>query len=305
MALLYDTIILVVIGYSLAFLIEDFLVSIGNYGLLVGFVIQATYFTICNSKLTKGQTVGKYIMNIQVVDINGNTIGVGKSFLRTLILSLPYFAFGFTVNVVVSALQTIIQSSMAIGVVVIYIFNKQTRQSLHDLIAGTFVATTARNEEPVPLPRVTKTPFYVFGGLVTLVTIFTVFIAIWRAPNPNVLSTYSKVSEINGVIKAAVIENTTIFNGSKTLSYNANIWVQDLPDNLENDKIVREVVQIILNNATNINSFDVISISVTRGFNIGIAGWSSTKSVWKSPNQWREILQEKDSLVSYIRQNNE
>lgn len=296
-ALLIDSLILGVIGYLLGLTVEDFLVRIGNYGLLFGLVITVVYQTIFNSRIGNGQTLGKRVMNIQVVDFNGDAIDLGKSFLRALILCFPYFTANLTIPglsdiAIVNVIKTIILSTIVIGVVVIYIFNKQTRQSLHDLVVGTYVATTERNEEPTILPTMTKTPFYVFGGLVTLLIGVAFFTATWKAPElKNILSIYSKVSNIDGVLNASVIENTNYANGSKTLSYKANLWVQNLPkDNLENDKVVREVVQTILNNANSIDSFDVISISMTREFNIGIASKKTTSTISQTPSKWREIL---------------
>jgi uncharacterized RDD family membrane protein YckC len=296
-ALLIDSLVLGVIGFLLGLTVQDFLVSIGNYGLLFGLVITAIYQTICNSKIGKGQTLGKRAMNIQVVDINGDTIDVSKSFLRALILCFPFFTAnltipGFTDISFVNIIKTIVLASIVIGVVVIYIFNKQTRQSLHDLLVGTYVATTDRNEEPAILPTMTKMPFYVFGGLVTLLFGVAVFTATWKAPEiKNGLSIYSKVSDIDGVLKASVMGNTRYTNGSKSLSYEVNLWVQNLPnEELENDKVVREVVRTILDNANRIDTFDVISISMTREFNIGIASKKSTTRISQTPQKWREIL---------------
>lgn len=297
-ALLIDSIILGVIGYLLGQTVQDFLVSIGNYGLLFGLVITVAYQTIFNSKIVNGQTIGKRAMNLQVVDINGDTIDIRKSFLRALILCVPYFTANLTIPgltdiSIVDITKTIILASIAIGVVVIYIFNKQTRQSLHDLVVGTYVATTDRNEEPALLPTMTKIPFYVFGGLVTLMFGAEIFTATRKAPElKNVLSIYSKVSDIDGVLEATVIEKTSYVNDSKTTAYEANLWVQNLPKgDLENDKVVRAVVQTILDNANSIDSFDVISISMTREFNIGIASQKSTTTVRQTPSKWREILQ--------------
>lgn len=297
-ALFIDSLILGVIGYLFGLTIQDFLVSIGNYGLLFGLAITVAYQTIGNSKVMNGQTFGKRIMNIQVVDINGNAIGLDKSFLRALLLSFPYFTANLSIPglpdlAAISVIKTIVLASFVIGVVVIYIFNKQTRQSLHDLIVGTYVATTDRNEEPVLIPSITKTPFYIFGGLVTALIAAEIFTANWKNPElKNVLSVYSKVSETDGVLQASVVENTNYVNDSKTLSYQAKLWVTKIPkDNIENDKVVREVVKIILNNATKIDSFDVISVSLTREFNIGIASQKSTTTISKAPSDWRQIIQ--------------
>jgi len=296
-AFLIDTLILGVIGYLFGLMIQDFLIGIGSYGLILGLIITVSYQTICNSKLLDGQTIGKHFMEIQVVDINGNTIGVGKSFLRALILSFPYFTYNLSIpgladTSFISVVKTIGLLSIIIGVVVIYIFNKQTRQSLHDLIIGTYVAKTEERDEPIAIPGVTKTPFYVFGGFLVLL----IGIGIYSVNSngvQNLSGIYTKVSKIDGVISANVNERTIFFNGTKTLVYETTLSVKALPnDDLENDKIVRETARTILNDVSNINSFNAITISLNRGFNIGIASHNTAKTVSYSPGEWREILQQ-------------
>jgi uncharacterized RDD family membrane protein YckC len=299
-ALLIDSIVLGVIGLVLGLTIQDYLVSIGNSGLLFGLIITIAYLTICNSELASGQTIGKRIMDIHVVDINGDTIDVGKSFLRALILSFPYFTVnlaipGLSDTSIVSIIKSLVLFSIVTGVVVIYIFNRQTRQSLHDLIVGTYVATTEENEDPVIIPTVTKPPFYIFGGLVMLFIGFAVYSTNWSTPElRNGLNVYTKVSAMDGVLSANISENTNYLNGSKTLTYGAKLWVKVLPvDNLEDSEMVRKTVQTILMSVPNINNFDVIAIVLNRGFNIGIASNNSTTTIINSPGKWREILQKK------------
>ena len=299
-ALLIDSIFLGFIGFLLGLTIQDFLISIGNYGLLFGLIITIAYQTICNSELASGQTLGKRIMDIHVVDIHGETIKPGKSFLRALILSFPYFTFSLTIpglsdTSVISIIKTGVLFSIVLGVVVIYIFNRQTRQSLHDLITGTYVTTTEENEDASTIPTVTRTPFYVYGGLVTLLIGFGIYSMNWKAPElKNIVSVYTQVSEIDGVLSANVVEHTSYFNGAQTLAYETKLQVKTLPDDeLEKDEMVRETVKTILSNVPNINNFDVIVISLNRGFNIGIASKNSTKFVSYSPQKWREILKQK------------
>ena len=298
--MLIDSIVLGVFGFLMGLTIQDYLVRIGSYGLLIGLIITIGYQTICNSKIANGQTIGKRVMDIHVVDINGNNIGIGKSFLRAFILSFPYFTFNLSIpglsdTSLISLIKTFILFSIVMGVVVIYIFNRQTRQSLHDLVVDTFVATTVENENLAPIPSVTKTPFLVFGGLLVLGLGLSVYAANWSTPElKNGWNIYTKVAAIDGVLSAGINENTNYINNSKTRTYSANLWVEVLPnDNLEEDKMVREAVQIILRDVPDIHNFDIIVIALNRGFNIGIASKNSTRTLVYSPAKWREILQKK------------
>jgi uncharacterized RDD family membrane protein YckC len=94
LALLIDTIILGVVGIIFGFLFFDQLAGLGVWGRLVGFSIALLYFGLLNSRVGKGQTVGKRIMKIKVVGRDGQFISVARSFLRYSVLGLPYFLNG-------------------------------------------------------------------------------------------------------------------------------------------------------------------------------------------------------------------
>lgn len=299
-ALVIDNILLGIIGYIIGLTFQNFLISIGNYGMLFGLLITVTYQTICNSRLVNGQTVGKLIMGIHVVDINGNTISVGNSFLRAITLSFAYFTINISIPGVsdtafINLLRFSVLFLLVAGIIVFYIFNKQTRQSIHDLVAGTYVAQKEENEELITLPSVTKTPFIAFGILVALVIGASLFVLNSKDSEiTSMLSVYAKVSEIDGISSARINEQTTYYNGSRIKTYQALLSVKDLPENkLENDKRVRQTALLILNNVPDIDKYDAISITLNRGFNIGIASQNSTYSVSYSPRKWREILKQK------------
>src|SRR5665811_1045136 len=151
-ALIIDSIILGMVGIILGLTIQDFLIRIGSYGILIGLAVAVLYFTIFNSKLFNGQTLGKKALDIQVVDKSGNPLSLRKSFYRALILCVPYFLVnvevpGVSIGSTIFLLKNISCISLALGVMVIYIFNKGNRQSLHDLIIGSYVVTTERQEE--------------------------------------------------------------------------------------------------------------------------------------------------------------
>jgi uncharacterized RDD family membrane protein YckC len=296
-AFFIDSVILGVVGFLLGLSMQDFLVSIGNYGLLLGLAIAVAYQTIGNSKITNGQTIGKRIIGIQVVDRNGETIGIGKSFLRALILCVPYFTRSFSIPGIsdsgpISIVISMVESAALIGLVVVYIFNKETRQSLHDLAVGSYVVTTERNELPSPLPKVSRTPFYaLFAVIIVLIGLSASTFFFGKSDLSKLMQVNDKVKSIGGVLNSSVFENTTYAGSNKTKSYAVTAWVVKLPgDNMVHEKIVKDIVSVVLNDVADIDSFDVISISLTRQFNIGIASLKNTERLGKSPAQWREKL---------------
>ena len=113
------------------------------YGVWTGFVLTATYFTVSNSCVANGQTLGQRMMKIQVVDRSGKPVSPEKSVLRSLILLTPLLlssqvlpaaspsGVGTTIDFLISITKA--------AIFYLYIFNTRTRQSLHDLATGTYV----------------------------------------------------------------------------------------------------------------------------------------------------------------------
>ncbi len=67
-------------------------------GRLVGFCLALPYFVVLNSRIGDGQTLGKRVMHLQVVDKSGEPISLAKSFVRYLTAQfdvLPQTISGF------------------------------------------------------------------------------------------------------------------------------------------------------------------------------------------------------------------
>lgn len=301
-AFLIDCAILGVIGFILGLCFEDHFISIGSYGILYGMIITIVYLTIFNSKLMNGQTIGKKIVNIQIVDKYGNKLGVDRSLYRALILCIPYYTVNLTTSGISegSFIFTILfigLFSLILGVITIYIFNSTNRQSLHDILIGSYVVSVQRNEELTALPSYKKLAIYIYGSLIIILLISTAFnFTRTSTEYKSMNSAYDNLNEIDGVINASVSKNTTTVYGeenSTTRTYIASLWLAKLPEDksqVENMKEVREAVKIILNVEPNINSFDNISITLIKGFDIGISKKYYSYSVGKTSTSWKEFV---------------
>lgn len=118
-AVLIDSAILFIPSFLFIFVMtlvfgQVFMRTIGN---VLGFIIVTAYFVIFQSK--NGQTPGKKIMNIKVVDLQGSVPTTKSLLLRE--------ALGKTV------------SSLILGIGYLWAIWDKQKQALHDKIAGTFV----------------------------------------------------------------------------------------------------------------------------------------------------------------------
>ena len=55
---------------------------------LVGLVISLTYYGLLQSALGRGQTLGKRLLRIEVIGVDGAHLSIGRAVLRSLFLAL-------------------------------------------------------------------------------------------------------------------------------------------------------------------------------------------------------------------------
>lgn len=71
LGLIVDLIVVCVPLIALGWALTGWLEALGQAGRLIGFVIALGYFGLLNSSLGHGQTLGKRLLGIRVVDPNG------------------------------------------------------------------------------------------------------------------------------------------------------------------------------------------------------------------------------------------
>ena len=302
-ALLIDTIILGIFGFILGLIFKNFFISLGGNAKIIGWIISLVYFTILNSKINNGQTFGKKIMNIQVADIYGNTISLKTSFIRTLVLTLPFFLNGFRIpgtNLfsVVTIIQSIIIFTFGFGIIIFYIFNKQNRQSIHDIIAKTYVVQDYRNDEVTLMPKFGKLPLYILGGLFVIISAFTIYNFTNSTKVSKFISVYENILKQENISDASVFMNfkplidssgTKHFIYTVTIKTNKNIEQKnDIDDNINNPEL-KQTVETFINSKVYESDKDILSVVVNSGFDIGIAKQNYSFNIYRPIYKWKEI----------------
>lgn len=283
-ALFIDTLVLGVCGYVVGLFLEDTFVQLGGWGRLIGFVVSITYFGVMNSSLSNGQTIGKKLLNIRVVDASNSTISLSKSFVRYSFLAVPFSLNGAQItneallSYLMYPLSFIIFGGL-LSISYLYVFNRVTRQSLHDLAVGTYVVNTEVGSEE--LPPVWKPHLAVVIGLfiaATLVPAFTSDLA-KTEPFKGLLATQEAINKIESVKYAGVTEGSTTFtssdSGSNTTTY-VNTQAFLYKNNVDDSEIAKQLAQTIINTYPESLNKNLIQVTLTYGYDIGIASkWNS------------------------------
>ncbi|MHC4123228.1 MAG: RDD family protein [Planctomycetota bacterium] len=295
LAFIIDGIIIGIVGLVLGIYFFDFFAQLGGWGRLLGFGIAILYFGTLNSSFSKGQTLGKRLLRIRVVDESGETINLAKSFLRFTIFSTPFFMNGIMlpfsiVNSIVGQFIGVTIFGVGGAIIYLYIFNRKTRQSLHDLLVRTYIIRTSKSG-PVKRAKISKTHVIVVGIWISLVFIFMVIISpiisrSWKFPEIFAL--------LNSIHNLEKVHGESMFDGKHWGAHGETTYVRvsvvwkGKPNDFEN--AINEIAAIVLKEYPYINEKDTLSVSVSYGYDIGIArAWISRYANYP-PGEWKQKL---------------
>src|SRR5476649_1025783 len=143
-AFLVDGLILGLIGYGLGLVLFDTFVAMGPWGRVVGFGVAMAYFVAQESGRGGGQSLGKRLLRIRVVDAQGRVLSPARSVARFTVFGVPYFLNGAELPMGVMTFAGGVPAALVVlggllALTYLLVFNRRTRQSLHDLAVGAFV----------------------------------------------------------------------------------------------------------------------------------------------------------------------
>ncbi|RXZ36108.1 RDD family protein [Oxalobacteraceae bacterium CAVE-383] len=293
-----DFILLAVIGMGIGFLLFDSLARMGLWGAAVGFAVALVYFGVCDSRIRRGQSLGRMAMKLRVVSRSGAPLEIAPAFARAAIFLAPYFLPGIPFDLVAHLGQSVLLSMLifgtAFGLAYLLLFNRATRQSLHDLAAGAYVVQAdarAAADAPVrrPLARghtIAVALLYavagvlpVLGAQLTAQEPFASLIAL-----QNLLATDPGVARVN-VTDAEKDASRPV----RSLSIQVALRSKALFDEAYADKVAR----IALDNHAAAKDKDAIAVTLSYGYDIGIASAQTSKVFTHSPDAWRARLGQK------------
>lgn len=283
-ALFIDTLILGLVGFILGLALESTFVQIGAWGRIIGFVIALIYFGIMNSKLFDGQTIGKKLLNLRVVDSENQTISLGRSALRYFVLATPFSLNGaqFSNEAMLSFLMyplSLIIFGGLFSIIYLYIFNRVTRQSLHDLAVGTLVVNA--NIDKQEIGKVWRTHLVVVAVIFIAASIVPAFTGKLAENEPfkDMLTVQSALSNESGVTYVTITTSTTTFSsvneGTKTTTYvSAQVFLSS--NNVGDVDFARKLASMVVKNYPETKNKDALRITLTYGYDIGIwSQWSN------------------------------
>lgn len=295
-AFILDSIALGLIGQLIGLFANDYFATLNHQGLLVGLVISFIYFSVGYSKFTKGQTIGKRIIKLKVVDSKNAYLSISKSILRAAIITIPYFLLNYPLPFIIedsplNFYKSLILLVFLLCIILFVFFNKSTRQSFHDLLVGSYVVEV-NSDSVKATPQVNQKVLTIFygtmGGLLVIAVLFL-------RPNskdessslfPHLEKVRIELFKLNGISNCSVTKATTTFlskNRTVTKYLDLSLKTEFKPSFSDNDskEIIEKAAMIAFNHYDSISNIDNIRIRLYYGYTIGIAKrYYSITDVW-------------------------
>lgn len=303
-AFLIDCLLIALVGYGISQLMVQFLVENPGLARVIGFLIVLPLSIIFDSRIGHGQTPGKKLLKLRVVDKNNLQISPLKAAARAIILYGPLFLNGatFPEDLINSKLGSAFISVILFGglfaLLYLIIFNRNTRQSLHDVITGTYVINS---EACIDTP----TSIWKWHIIIVSLFAFSMFALPWLVDKQleqikldDLGRVQEQLSSLPNVVSSKIMkgEKQAISGkeGKSTSSF-ISVSLSLREDTIDDEIFGQNVANHVLLNTENACSKDVISVSLSYGYSIVIAGRTSTRNYFIKTNELEP------SCLEYVR----
>lgn len=301
-AFVVDALLLGGVGLLLGWLAFDALAALGGWGRLVGFALAWPYFGLMNSRLAGGQTVGKRLLGLRTVGLDGTLLSPARGMLRGAVLAVPWFLNNAVADPDLLLMLPLVMAlcllvfGLGLGLLYLLVFNRPSRRSLHDWASGSVVV-----REPLMAgaelggSRTWRGHLAVLGllGLLSLALPGWMQGQIGEGDVAVMMATRATVIQQPGVRQAGVTKGWTATRSTQGSSSSTYLVVQALSDaaHLKDDALCERIARALLaRHGAQVERVDELVVVVTHGYDIGIAsGWQSRRLAL-SPAQWRERL---------------
>jgi hypothetical protein len=185
---------------------------------------------------------------------------------------------------------TVVIFGAGFAIIYLYIFNRRTRQLLHDLIADTLVVR-ATDVGPPPQVSIWKYHILIAAIAAALILLAGISISIFVTKSlglSNLATLQESVHNSGKVHYASVFVGKVWGPGGERSYLKIDAVCKNRPDSYE--AAASEIAAIALRDYPDISGKDVLVINMVYGFDIGIASsWQSYNPAF-SPDEWKNRL---------------
>ena len=240
--------------------------GLGLFTPVIGVIVYTIYTGLMNSRLCKGQTLGKIYLNIKTVNENNEFLSVPVSLFRSLIFSLIFFyiidssALSFNEEFSTPVqIYYFVKNFLFFLLILVFLFNTKTRQTMHDYFTKSFVINKKDSIKNLKTTLNFSNLFLPIVSLICFLFILQIQTGIYKMKKEYFGLTANIQTKTQKTVKSC--QQTFNDKGSGLL-------VIIKTDNVHDDKLSKEVAQIFKqNNISKTHNF--IQVSLVKQINSG------------------------------------
>ncbi len=290
-AFVIDMLVLGAVGFVLSLPLHEWFAALGAWGRAVGFLVALAYFGILESGWGGGRSLGKRVLGLRVVTRTGAMLGAPAAFGRTAIFCLAYFLNGASLTTTpgqewITVIQSVVIGVLIVSLFYLLLFNRRTRQSLHDLAVGAYVVRAGPGAFALPALPVWRGHYAVVGATIVVLSVGGVLLA--RQPTmASLLATQQAISALPDVRAVTVSANVQLTSQARI----RRLLIGGVIDASlgDPDGMAATMASIALDTYPEAKTQQQIVVTLASGYDIGIASrWRWTSYAW-TPAQWRAL----------------
>jgi uncharacterized RDD family membrane protein YckC len=308
-AAIADVAFLTLLGFIVGLLIGDRIAPVGTPARLLGLLIAIPYLAVFGSRLGGGQTFGKTLLKLQVVDSAGRSISLARSTVRAALITTPWLFNGLHFRTSRGGalfafwIAWVLVYGLSAASIALFLFNRRARQALHDVVTGSYVVEA----DDLSLPVSARTP----RAMAVIATLWIIIVAcvlagVGRSTHPLApdplgehLATLPHLSSFEvdtGPVYPRLFSSFSTFtpfgsatwqlgSGQKQMGLRVTFWYHGPDAGVAEAE--HEVASAVLWHYPELAAFSELQITCVRGWDLGIARWTASEIETHSVDEWR------------------
>jgi uncharacterized RDD family membrane protein YckC len=293
-AAVLDVAFLAMVGAIIGMLVGNRIAPAGTLGRFWGLLIAVPYFAVFGRTYGGGQTFGKTLLHIRVVNAVGQPLSLFRSLVRALVFTFPWFVNGlrFPLPTLGAALGTWASGVLLFGVVpasvVTFFLSRRAHQTVHDLVVGSYVVEEYTLGRPV-VARTRRALATAAAAWVLLVAVGTGVMSratFLSPPNPMMEKLASLPNVSNALVKTSTVLGLLGKNsGQSRTIVQVQVWYRGPESQV--GTLTHNVASAVLWHGSGLSVASVMQVTITQGWDLGVASWTTSKTEMHSLDEWR------------------
>lgn len=296
-----DVLVLGAVGFALSVPFDSLFWRLGAFGAWIGLLITFLYSGLLQAAIGQGQTIGKRILGIQVLRLDGGYLSVPQSLLRYAILAAVSYSSGIiaAIGVFVPAAATsetlrVVMSMLALagflGCSVMVILHPQKR-GLHDLLAGSIVVRKGAYDQQELMQL--ADPRREIRALVAVVApvMLCLAVGVWLLHDSEPQEDQSELKAAQTELRQLAGITSCKFTihlspSSEALEVKLGVDRSLIDDKQGASQKMRQAAEILSRQVHGLNDFGYVQITLVASYNLGIySGQAVTFTRLDSPKK--------------------